>query len=73
MGFTLPRDNPKRNSVTQSKSNNLLGDVVLDSSDMDRDEKSILDQTYQKQICSDFYHDEINFHNIIRKRILTMK
>ena len=23
-----------------------------------RDEDSILDQTYQKQICSDFYHDD---------------
>ena len=46
-------------SVTQSNSNSLLGDDVLDGFNMVySDEDSILDQTYQKQICSDFYHDD---------------
>ena len=44
-------------TVTQSLSNSLLGDVVLDNM-VYRDEDSILDQTYQKKICSDFYHDD---------------
>ena len=47
-------------SVTQSKSNILLGDVVLDGFNMVyRDEDRILDQTYHKQICSDFYPDDL--------------
>ena len=41
-------------SVTQSLCDSLLGDVVT----VYRDEDSILDQTYQKQICSYFYYDE---------------
>ena len=48
-----------RYSVTQSLSNSLLGDVVLDSfNKVNRAKDSILDQTYQMQICSDFYYDE---------------
>ena len=44
--------------VTQSQSNSLLGDVVLDSFNIVyRDEDSILDQTYYEQINSDFYYD----------------
>ena len=39
-------------SPTQSLCNSLLGDVVLDSfNKVYRDEDSILDQTYRKQIC----------------------
>ena len=38
-----------------------------------RDEDSILDQTYQKQICLDFYCDDFYFYNIIRKCILTLE
>ena len=46
----------------QSLSNILLGDVVLDSfNTVYRVEDSILDQTYQKQISSYFYHDEFLF------------
>ena len=46
-------------SVTQSLYNSLLGDVVLDSfNTVYRDEDSILDQTYKKQICSYFYDDK---------------
>ena len=46
-------------SVTQSLCNSLLGDVVLDSfNKVYRYEDSILDQTYQKQICSYFYYYE---------------
>ena len=46
-------------SVTQSSSNSLLGDVVLDSfNKVYRDEDSILDQTYRTQICSAFYYDD---------------
>ena len=45
--------------VTQSLSNSSLGDVVLNSFNrVFRDEDSILDKTYQKQIYSDFYHGE---------------
>ena len=58
-------------SVTQSYSNSLLGDVVFDSfNKVYRDDDNILDQTYQKQVCLDFYHD---FHKIIRKCILTLE
>ena len=43
----------------QTLCNSLLGDVVLDSfNTVYRDEDRILDQTYQKQICSYFYYDE---------------
>ena len=49
-------------SVTQSLSNSFLGDVVLDSfNKVYRHEDSILDQTYQTQICSDFFYDEFKF------------
>ena len=38
----------------------LLGDVVLDSfNTVHRDKDSILDQTYQKQICSYLYYDDL--------------
>ena len=59
-------------SVTQSLSNSLLGDVVLDSfNNASRDEDNILDQIYKNQICSDIYYDD--YHNIIRKYILTLE
>ena len=46
-------------SVTQSLCNSLLEDVVLDSfNTVYRDEDIILDQTYQKQICSYFYYND---------------
>ena len=49
-------------SVTQSQSNSLLGDVVLDSFNMVyRDKDSILDQIYEKQIFSIFYSEDLKF------------
>ena len=37
-----------------------LGDVVLDTfNNVSRDEDNILDQIYMKQICPDFYYDDI--------------
>ena len=61
-------------SVTQSYPNSLLGDVVLDGFNMVyRDEDSILDQTYQKQICSEYIMMIFGHHNIIQKSILTLK
>ena len=55
-------------SVTQSQSNSFWGDDVLDSFKMVyKDEESILDQTYEKQISSNFYYD----YNIIQKCVIT--
>ena len=49
-------------SVTQSLSNSLLGDVVLNSFNMVYgDENSILDQIYEKQIFSTFYSEDLKF------------
>ena len=37
-------------------------DVVLDSfNNASRDEDNILDQIYKKQICSDFYYEDLKF------------
>ena len=38
---------------------------------LDRVRDNILDQMYEKQICSDFYYDDLYFFNNIRKYILT--
>ena len=47
-------------SVMQSDGNSSWGDVVLDSFDMAyRDEKSFIDQIYERQICSDFLYDDL--------------
>ena len=44
--------------LQQSYGNSFGGDVVLDTfNNVSRDEDNILDQKYQKQICSDFYYD----------------
>ena len=49
-------------SVTQKYTNSFLGYVVLDTfSNVSRDENSILDQIYIKQICPDFYYDDFLF------------
>ena len=46
-------------SNIQRKWNSLLGDVVFGSfNKVYRDENNILDQTYQEQICSDFYFED---------------
>ena len=46
----------------QSYANSFWGDVVLDSfNNVSRDEDSILDQIYIRQICSDFYHEDLKF------------
>ena len=61
MVFLLKRPSHNRlihYSITQSLSNSLLGDVVSDSfNKVYRDDDSILDKTYRKQICSEFYYD----------------
>ena len=47
-------------SVMQSDGNSFCGDVVLGSFNISyRDEDSILEQKYEKQISWDFYHDFI--------------
>ena len=47
-------------SVTQSKSTSFSGYDVLNSINMVyRDQDSILDQTYQNQIFSDFYYEDL--------------
>ena len=35
--------------------------VVLYSGNISRDKDSILNQIYEKQICSDFYYDDFDF------------
>ena len=46
----------------QSGRNNISGDVVLDSFDMDySDEDSILDKKKEKEICWDFYFEDFKF------------
>ena len=40
-----------------------LGNVVLGSSNMSyRDENSILDQKYEKQIPQDLYYEDLNYY-----------
>ena len=40
---------------------------MLDSfNNASRDEDNILDQIYIKQRCSDFYYEDLNFHNILK-------
>ena len=44
----------------QSYANSFWADVVLDSfNNVSRDEDNILDQIYIKQICPDFYYDDL--------------
>ena len=46
-------------SVMKSDGNSFCGDVVLDSFNTAyRDEDSILDQKYEKQISWDLYHED---------------
>ena len=57
-------------SITQTLSNSLLGDVVLDSYNIVYwDEDSILDQIYEKQICSTFYSEDFEFKRDWKKCI----
>ena len=55
----------------QSDRNSYFGVVFLDSfNKASRDKDNILDQMYKKQICSDFYYQNLNFvftkmHNYI--------
>ena len=57
-GNLVPRQLLLKYSVTQSLCNNLYGDVVLDNfNTVYSDEDSILDQTDQKQIYSNFYDE----------------
>ena len=51
----------------RSEGNSFCGDVVFDSFNKTyRDTVNILDQIYEKQICSDFYHKDLDFYNISR-------
>ena len=69
-GFLLLLEEVRKNIQVMS----WIGDVVLDGFIMVyRDEENILDQTYEKQICSDFFMMNFIFHNIIRKFILTLE
>ena len=55
-------------SVTQSYANIFWGDVVLDRfNNVSRDEDSILDQIYIKQMCSDFYYEDLGFWEWLKK------
>ena len=48
--------------VTQSDGNRFCGDVVFDSFNMAyRDEDSILDQKYEKQVFWDLYYEDFKF------------
>ena len=54
-------------SVTQSYANSFWGDVVLDSlNNSSREEDNILDQIYKKQMCSDFYYENLKGLRIMR-------
>ena len=60
-------------SVTQSYANSFLEYVVVDTFiNVSKDVDNIFDQIYIEQICPDFYYDDFDFHNIIRKCILTL-
>ena len=46
----------------QSYANSFWGYVVLDNfNNVSRDEDNILDQIYIKQMCSDFYYEDLKF------------
>ena len=49
-------------SVTQSFANSFLGYFVLDSfNNVSRDEDNIFDQIYIKQMCSDYFYEDVKF------------
>ena len=51
-----------RYSVTQSYANSFRGDILLDRfNNLSRDEDNILDQIYIKQMCSNFYYEDLKF------------
>ena len=55
-------------SVTQSNANSFWGYVVLDTSNnVSRDEDNILDQIYRKQMCSEFYYEDLKFWEWLKK------
>ena len=50
----------KTYSVTQTYAISFWGDVVLHSfNNVSRGEDNILDQIYLKQMCSDFYYEDL--------------
>ena len=55
-------------SITQSYANSFWGDVVLDSfNNVSMDEDNILDQIYKKQLCSDFYYEDLKFREGLKQ------
>ena len=55
-------------SVTQSYANSFWGYVVLDSfKNVSRNGENILDQIYKKQMCSDFYHEDFKFWELLKQ------
>ena len=57
-------------SVMQSDGSSFCGDVVLDGFNMSyRDEDSILEQKYEKQISWDLYHEDFISGSDCRKCI----
>ena len=56
-------------SVTQSYANSFGGDIVFDTfNKVSRDEDNILDQIYIKQICSDFYYEDLKMLRAIEEK-----
>ena len=46
----------------------VLGDVVLNSfNNVSRDEDNIWHQIYKKQMCSDFYYEDLKFLKLFKK------
>ena len=55
-------------SVTQSYANSFWGDIVLDSfNNVSRDEDNILDQIYIEQMCLDFYYEDLEIWDWLKK------
>ena len=60
-------------SVTQSFANSFWRDVVLDTfNNVSRDENNILYQIYVKQICSDFYNEDLKFWEYVSMHFCIM-
>ena len=69
LGVTVATLLLHENNVMQSDANNFGGDVVLDTfNNVSRDEDNILDQIYIKQICSDFYYEDLKFWKRLKKK-----
>ena len=60
--------NAEQYSVMQSDGNSFCGDVVMDSFNTSyRDEDSILDQKYEKQISWDLHYEDFIFKKLLKK------